>query len=83
MLLYEIFLGTSQYADAILPAIAACVSESPPRDMAFLMVSSKLSASKKQIIASGTLPAHETSKLYHGRIWSNDLDKSYSYLTST
>ena len=53
--LYAMFLDTSQYADAMLPAIAAIVSASPPRETAFLMVSSKSLASKKHTMDSGTL----------------------------
>ena len=70
------FLGISQYAEAILPAIAANVSASPPSETAFLMLSSKLSASKKHTMDSGTLPWHETSNSYDGRIPSNVNDKS-------
>lgn len=45
------------------PEIHAIVSLSPPRDIAFLIASSKSSDSKKAIIASGTEPWHEGSKL--------------------
>ena len=47
--------GTPHTASAILPVIAANVSESPPILIAFLIASSKPSASAKQRIASGTV----------------------------
>lgn len=40
----------------MLAAIAAMVYESPPKDTANLIVSSKLLPSKKVMIAGGTLP---------------------------
>ena len=48
--LYSIF-GIGYITSAILPAIAAIVSLSPPMDIAFEITSAKLFPSKKALIA--------------------------------
>ena len=60
--------GMGYLQAAMAPAIAPMVSESPPREMARRMTSSKEFPSMKAIIASGALPWQDTSNPYLGRI---------------
>ena len=53
--------GTGHRAAAIDAAMAACVSASPPSEMASRTACSTLSASRKAVMASGTEPRHDTS----------------------
>ena len=53
--LYHAGVYYPQEPSAMLPAIAVSVSQSPPRDTAVRITSSKLSPSKKAVMASGTV----------------------------
>src|SRR5688500_18081330 len=50
------------------PAMHPSVSQSPPSEMASRTADSKSVASRKATIAGGTVPAHDESKTYVGRM---------------